>query len=132
MLRQVPGVLAGVAAGFATVFLIELIAGTLYPMPAGLDPTDAAAMKAYIAGLPFGAFALVLGAMTLGAFDAAAIAAVLGGRRRRTGWIAGGIVAAATLVNVVTIPHPPWFAVASVALAVAGAVLGARLGGGKA
>jgi hypothetical protein len=129
MLRLVLGVLAGVAAGFATVFLIELISGKLYPMPAGLDPTNAEGMKAYIAGLPGGAFALVLAAMTLGAFDAAAIAAVIAGRRRVAGWIAGGFIVAATVVNVIAIPHPVWFAAASVVLAATGAWLGAALGG---
>ena len=132
MLKLVLGVLAGVAAGFVTVFLIEMISSRLYPMPAGLDPTNAGAMKAYIAALPVGAFALVLGAMTLGAFDAAAVAAAVAGRRRLAGWIAGGVIVAATVINLFAIPHPAWFAAASVVLATAGAWLGARLGGGKA
>lgn len=129
MLRLVLGVLAGVVAGFATVFLIELVSGKLFPMPAGLDPTDAAAMKAYVAGLPAGAFALVLAALALGATDAAWIAARVAERRRLAGWIAGGIFLAVTLVNVVSIPHPLWFTVASLVLAAGGAGLGARLGG---
>lgn len=129
MLRLVLSVLAGVAAGFATVFLIELISGKLYPMPAGLDPTSAAGMKAWIAGLPVGAFALVLAAMTLGAFDGAAVAAAVAGRRRLAGWIAGGVIVAATIFNVIAIPHPVWFAVASVVLSTTGAWLGAGLGG---
>lgn len=132
MLRLVLGVLAGVVAGFATVFLIELVSGKLFPMPAGLDPTDAAAMKAYIAGLPVGAFALVLGALALGATDAAWVAARVAERRRLAGWIAGGIFVAVTLLNVVGVPHPPWFVVASIALAAGGAWLGARLGGERA
>jgi len=129
MLKLVLGILAGVVAGFVTVFLIEAISGKLYPMPAGLDPTNAEGMKAWIAGLPAGAFALVLTAMTLGALDAAAVAAVIAGRRRMAGWIAGGFIVAATIFNVIAIPHPVWFAVASVVLAMTGAWLGARLGG---
>lgn len=129
MLKLVLGILAGVVAGFVTVFLIEAISGKLYPMPAGLDPTNAEGMKAWIAGLPAGAFALVLTAMTLGALDAAAVAAVIAGRRRMAGWIAGGFIVAATIFNVIAIPHPVWFAVASVVLAMTGTWFGARLGG---
>lgn len=129
MLKLVLGILAGVVAGFVTVFLIEAISGKLYPMPVGLDPTNAEGMKAWIAGLPAGAFALVLTAMTLGALDAAAVAAVIAGRRRMAGWIAGGFIVAATIFNVIAIPHPVWFAVASVVLAMTGAWFGARLGG---
>ena len=129
MLKRVLAVLAGVAAGFVTVFLIEMISSKLYPMPAGLDPSDVEAMKAYIAGLPVGAFAIVLLAQMLGATDAAWVGARVAGRQRLAGWIAGGFIVVATVVNVVVIPHPPWFAVASVLLTVAGTWLGARLGG---
>lgn len=129
MLRRVLSVLAGLAAGFATVFLIEMISTSLYPMPAGLDPANAAAMKAYIAALPAAAFALVLTAMFSGALVAALTAARLAGRQRLAGWIAGGIVVAATVINIFAIPHPLWFAAASVGLAAIGAGLGARLGG---
>jgi hypothetical protein len=129
MLRRVLSVLAGLAAGFATVFLIEMISTSLFPMPAGLDPANAEAMRAYIAALPAAAFALVLFAMFSGALVAGLTAARLAGRQRRAGWIAGGIVVAATVINIFAIPHPQWFAAASVGLAAVGAWLGARLGG---
>lgn len=106
-------ILALVAGAVVAVLVIagcEQIGTLLHPPPPGLDMHDRAAMTAFIATLPWTAFAVVLVAWGLG---------VLSG-----GWVAGRLaptgpalhalgitllVAAGAVANMLMIPHPVWF-----------------------
>ena len=113
--RSLLGVLAGAIAGFIVVMLVEWISLLLFPLPAGVDPTNQADIAAAIPSMPVGAFLMVMLAWVLGAgVGAVAALRLAGGATRWPGLAVGGLVLAAALYNLAVIPHPAWFAVSSV------------------
>lgn len=121
MLRLVLGIVAGVVAGFVTVFVAETVGHRIYPPPPGSDASSMEGVKALIEVMPVGALVAVLVAWGLGTWVAAAVALLVARRRRIAGWIAAGVVIAASAATLVMIPHPLWFMLAaavSAALAV--------------
>jgi hypothetical protein len=108
--RSLLGVLAGAVVAVVVIMVIEGIGMWLYPLPAGVDPTDPAALAAAIPSLPLGAFLLVLAAWLLGAASGAAVALrVAKGAARWPGLAVGSLVLAGAAYNLATIPHPTWF-----------------------
>ncbi len=126
-LRGALAVFLGGVAAVVTMQLIETLGHMIYPPPAGLDfnkpETVAAAMRA----MPTGAFAAVLIGWAAAAFIGPRIAS-----RMAPGWhfghgmIVGGVLLAATVGNLVAIPHPTWVRVAAFVAIPAMAYLGAR------
>jgi len=102
-------------AAMVVIAAIQLVSSLVYPLPAGLELRDQEALARHIATLPMGAFLFVLASYLLGT--------VLG--TWLVGWwsprespanslIVGFILLLAGASNLFTIPHPVWFAVASV------------------
>lgn len=126
MLKLILGVVVGVVVIMALVVGGEFALHALFPIPMP-DPNDVEAVKAAMANAPMGAkiglivvyFIAALG----GAFVAAKVAA-----RRLAGWIAGGVMAALTVVNFFMLPHPVWIVAASLILIAAGGWFGAKAG----
>jgi hypothetical protein len=115
-LRVATGIVLGTIAAFVLVGVIEAIGEVVYPPPPGLDLRNADALATYVERLPAGALAFVLVAWIAGTFVGGLVAA----------WIArphavvvaavvGALVLAATIANVMLIPHPTWMVVAGVA-----------------
>jgi predicted MFS family arabinose efflux permease len=128
MARAIIAVIAGVIAAFIAILLVEELGALI--VPAGQSPplTDAAAMAAYLATLPMSAYAFVLAAYAVGSAVGGTVAARMVGRRdSRTVWVVGALVLAATVANLVMIPHPFWFSIASVAAILIGIAIAARV-----
>ncbi|MDB5677700.1 hypothetical protein [Sphingomonas bacterium] len=123
-MNKVFGVIAGLAAAFVTIFAIEAIDTMLYPLPT-VESDDPAALAHIIAAMPFFAKLLVVAGFLLGALFGAAVALRLS-QWRPSGWIVAGIIAAGGLSTVITIPHPLWMQVASVAVPLIGGWLAER------
>ncbi|MGH9371321.1 MAG: hypothetical protein ACRD15_07315, partial [Vicinamibacterales bacterium] len=69
--------------------------------------TDPTAIRAHVAQLPLGAFLFVLGAWSLGSFLGAWLAARLAPRKQLAhGLIVGAPFLAASVANLVMLPHP--------------------------
>ena len=64
---------------------------------------------------------------TIAAFVASFAAAKIGARRW-AGWVAGCVLAAATALNLVMIPHPLWMLATAIVFVPASAWFGAQLG----
>ena len=127
-LRNTLALLVGMAAGFTVVFVIESIGHQVYPPPADLDFSDPAAIREFVRTLPLGAFLFVLAAWVAGAFGGAWVAAAMANTRRMTfAGIVGALVLAASVANLLMIPHPLWFSVAALIAVPAAAVAGGRL-----
>lgn len=126
MLRIVLGVVAGFVAGFAIVFAVESAGHMMFPPPEGVNFTDPEELAAAVSQIPFEGFVAVLTAYFLGALGGASTANLVAGRRRLAGWIVSGIILAAVVANLLTIPHPGWFAPAALAVSLLGAVLADR------
>lgn len=125
MIRKILGVVAGVVVAFVLVALLEMVVNYALA-PAGIDPSDAEGMKAMMAAMPAKAFIAILltyfVATLAGGFTAARIS-----REQWGSWAVAGVVLAATLLNVVLLPHPLWFTVAAVAMIGAAGWFGGRL-----
>lgn len=122
-MKHALGVLAGLVAGIVVIFAIEAISSRIYPMPSGLDPSDATAMSKAIAAMPLGAFVLVLAGWFAGTLGGMLLAAHI-----THGTVAPLIVAlllvTGAVLTMVQIRHPLWFMVA------AGVVFAGTIAGG--
>lgn len=126
------GILGVVVAG-ALVWLVEMAGHAIYPPPPDLDFANADAMRAYIDTLPIGALLFVAAAWFLGTLGGTVAACRVGSAKPRTfALVVGGFILAATIANLVMIPHPLWFSALGIVGIAAGACLGMRLGAGNA
>jgi hypothetical protein len=129
VLRHTVAVVIGVVVAVTIIMLFEGLNSQLFPPPAGLDHGTAAEMGTWLRTLPTGAFLLVLAGYAFGAFGGSvAIARFAPSRAAHLVGLLGAILLAASLMNLVALPHPMWFWVANVLLIVGGAWLGFRLG----
>jgi hypothetical protein len=128
ILRSVGAVLAGLLLGVLLMMGIELVGHVLYPLPAGVDPSDFEALKALLPTLPVGALLLVLLGWTVaplaGGFTAAWIA-----RRAPVAHalVVGLFFLAGGVATLLMMPHPLWFAVGGVAVFLPAAYAGSLL-----
>jgi len=125
-IRAALAVLAGVVVGGLVIGLIEM--ASPYRPPEGLDLQDRAALGQWINTLPFGAFGWLLVAYFLGSVASGFVANWLS---KPTGYrpalIAGFGLFIAGLMNLLAIPNPIWFGVASSLIYFLGAWIGGRL-----
>ena len=124
MVRNILGVLAGVAVAILAVMAGEFVLHVLVPLPMP-DPADAAAMEALMASAPlaakWGLVVVYFVATALGAFTATRITV-----RVWSGWVVMAVMMAATVANFVMLPHPAWLMIAALVLIGAGGWLGIR------
>lgn len=128
--KNIAAGIAGVATAVVLVWLVEMLGHSVYPPPAGLDFADPDAMRAYVATLPIGAFLFVGGAWFIGTLSGTIVACKIGSAKPTIfAGIVGGLMLAATVVNLTMIPHPAWFSILGVVGIVAAAWLGMKIGG---
>ena len=131
MARSIVGVVAGVIVAGLVVLLIEIAGMAVFPPPTGMDPTNPDSIRAHMSALPVGAFLMVLAGWTAGGFAGAWAAGLISSRPVRwPGLVAGAIFAAACVMNLVTLPHPVWFAIAALLLVPAAIWIGTTSGTG--
>lgn len=121
IVKIVLAILLGIVLGFGVVIAGDMLNHLMFPPPPAAD------WPRYVETAPFTAFIGLVIAYALAAFVAAFMAA-RDGRRAWAGWIAGGVLTAATYANLFMIPHPLWMIIACVVLTPLGAWFGARLG----
>jgi len=128
MLRSLLALFAGLVLGVTVVWIIELPAMLMYPLPAGLDPYDKPAMKEYVATLPVAVQACGVLAWTAGSFAGAWLAARLARRAFLVhGLVIGLFFLATDTVMIFAIAHPLWLAVLGIIAPPAAAFFGASL-----
>ena len=130
--RSILSILAGIATGVLTIFFVEMINTSIYPIPTDVDIADPVQMNSYIASLSNTAFGLIVLAHVLGAFVAAMIAGMVSRSKRLSkGLIAGGLILLFTIFNLVAIKHPPFVMVSDLVLTALAGFLGARFGASR-
>lgn len=115
MVRTIAGILVGIAIAVGFVFGAEGIVQMISPAPADFDMRDPDAVRARVASLPITAILLVLVGWLIGTGVGSWAAARIA--RNGAAWpglAVGAAIFAATLYNLVTIPHPIWFATIAV------------------
>jgi len=124
--------IAGVLIAGTLVILVEMVGHAVYPLPANLDFSNKEATGAYISALPLGALLFVGVACLIGALGGTFAACKLGRAKPEIyALVVGGFMLAATIANLVMIPHPLWFSITGVFVVVIAAWLGMRLGAKK-
>ncbi len=127
VVRSVIAVIAGMLVAFVVISLIEVIGMRLYPPPAGTDLRDPQAIRQAMASLPRAALLCVLVAYAAGSVAGGWVAARFApSARLMHAMIVGAILLGAGLMNMMSIPHPAWFWIASIAIYLLGAWSGGR------
>ena len=126
MLMKALGVLAGLVVALALIAIVQSIGHAVHPPPPDLDIRDTEAFAEYTRSLPFTAILFVLASYLTGAFAGSFVAGwIAGGPSLVYPAIVGGVLLAATVANLVAIPHPLWFGF----LAIVGIPVAAFFGG---
>ena len=127
--RNIGAGVAGVLVAMGLVWVTEFIGHSVYPPPPDLDFSDTESIRAYISGLPVGAFLFVLGGWFIGTLGGTVAACRIGTAKAVTfSMLVGGVMLLATAFNLSIIPHPTWFSITGIAGIVVAAWLGMMLG----
>ncbi len=130
LLRSVGAVVLGFLVALALVIGIELASNAVYPFPADADPTDMELMMNHVRGIP--PWLLAVGAVgwAVTTFVGAWVATRLGTDRHAAhGIVLGSLLFVAAAFNMLSLPYPVWFEIASVILIPLAAFAGIRLAG---
>ncbi|PZO54822.1 MAG: hypothetical protein DCF16_04395 [Alphaproteobacteria bacterium] len=122
------GIVIGVAVGIGVVMVGDALNHRFFPPPPDVQVTNPEAIRDYMQTAPVLSLLGLPVTWTLAAL-AASFAAAKIAARTWAGWVAGGVLFAATGLNLVMIPHPLWMLIAAIMGVPAVAWLGARLGG---
>lgn len=128
VIRLILGIVIGIAAGIGVVMLGDMLNHRFFPPPPEVQVTNPEAIREYMQTAPVLSLLGLPVTWTIAAFVAAFAAAKISARHW-AGWVAGGVLAAATGLNLVMIPHPLWMLIAAIVFVPAGAWFGAQLGG---
>lgn len=128
ILRNTLAAMAGAAVGMVLISLVQLLSAKLYPLPAGLDPADRAAMGEFIRTLPLAAKLLVLASYLVGVTGGAWLAGRLSfTAHHRQALMVTALFGVASVLNLMSFPHPAWFWVANLAAVAAAGWLALKL-----
>jgi hypothetical protein len=108
-MKKVFAMATGVVTGFVLVFIGDATTHSLSPVPKGLDYTNRADMRDYIASIPM--YVLVI--MVIFWLASSFLGSMMAARINRTDWkrtglATGGILMAAAVLNLALLPHPLW------------------------
>lgn len=127
--RKILAMIGGVIFAGLVVFAVQKLGHQVYPPPENLDTKNLEAMKAYVASLPMGAMLFVLLSYVVGTFAGGWLATKIARvPQMHVPLTVGGIQLFFGIINLVMIPHPLWFAIASVLVFLPAAYLGGKLG----
>jgi hypothetical protein len=126
IVRIILGIVIGVAVGIGVVMIGDMINHRIWPPPPEVQVTNPEAIAAYMRTAPITSLLALPVTWTIAAFAAAFSGAKIAARVW-PGWVAGGVLFAATGLNLVMIPHPPWMLIAAVVLVPLAAFFGAKL-----
>lgn len=132
VVRSILAVIVGMLVAFVVIVLFEAVGVRLYPPPPGFNPADRESLKAMVTAMPLAAKLCVLLAYAAGSVAGGWVAARIAPRARMMhAMIVAALLFGAGLMNLMTIPHPPWFWVASSAIYWLGAWSGASAAGAR-
>lgn len=126
-------VIAGLLASFVIMTLFEFGNSFIYPLPTDLDMTDANAVRAFTASLPWTAYLLVLAGWIAGAFAAGYITTWLSKETTyRLSLIVGVILVLLGVLNNFLIGHDLFFSIVGLPMFLIFTYLGHRIRRNKA
>nr|HEV7954208.1 hypothetical protein [Candidatus Acidoferrales bacterium] len=127
-LRSISAILMGFITGFVVIVGCEFANLRLFPLPAGTDPEDAAAMNAALAAMPAKAMILVLVGWFIGTIGASFMAARFAGQFKSLhGMLMGLIFLGGAIMTMRQIHHPLWFWIIGIVIFFPAAIIGTSL-----
>lgn len=112
--RNSVAAMAGALIGIVLISAAQLLSAMVYPIPDGVDRHDAQAMGEFIRTLPLPAMFLVLGGYLVGVLGGAWVAGRLSFTAPgRQVFMVTGLFLTASVMNLLSFPHPLWFWVAN-------------------
>jgi len=130
VVRSVLAVIAGMLVAFVLIAVVQSVGLSVYPPPSDMDPLNYESIKSAMARIPLGALLFVLLSYAAGSVAGGWLAARIAPRAKMThAMVLAALLFGAGLMNLITIPHPPWFWIASSAIYWLGAWSGAVAAG---
>jgi hypothetical protein len=127
-LRSISAILMGFITGFVVIVGCEFANLRLFPLPAGTDPEDAAAMNAALAAMPAKAMILVLVGWFIGTIGASFMAARFAGQFKSLhGMLMGLVFLGGAIMTMRQIHHPLWFWIVGIIIFFPAAIIGTSL-----
>jgi hypothetical protein len=127
-LRSISAILMGFITGFVVIVGCEYANIRLFPLPAGIDPEDSAAMNAAMGAVPAKALILVLVGWAIGTIGASFMAARFAGQFKSLhGLLMGLIFLGGAIMTMRQIHHPLWFWIVGIIIFFPAAIIGTSL-----
>ena len=127
MKKDVLAIFLGIFAAFLVIAGMEYLSHAIYPMPE-CDYEDTACIAEIMKNMPLGAMLFLLLAYAIGSLAGGAVATRMHAENgKRNAIIIAVILLVFGIMNMLMIPHPLWFWVASCAVYVPCALLGNAL-----
>lgn len=132
MFRNALALVVGLAVSFGVIMAVQAVGHAIWAPPTDLDWNDAEVVRTYVSQLPFLALMFPVASYFLGALGGPLVARAIGTARPVifSGAI-GLVLLAATIANLIQIPHPGWFSVLAIAAVFVGAWLAVQLANRK-
>lgn len=128
MARRILAIVLGVVSGTVFIAIAESVGALIFTPPKGLDFNNRAAFEQWVATLPDSAFCFPLIGYIGGSFIGGVVATLLSGRERRQPALqVGALLTVAGIANLMSMPHPLWFALVSTLVYIPFALLGFRV-----
>jgi hypothetical protein len=126
--RTILGIVIGIVAAFAAIWVIEMVHHVVYPVPGGVRMTDTDGLARYIAGMSLAQMLFIAGGWFAGALAGGLVAAKIA-RRGAAAWAVAGLVALAAIGNILYVAHPLFLQVSAVVAPLLGGWLARRAAG---
>lgn len=127
-LRSISAILMGFITGFVIIVGCVYLNLRLFPLPAGIDPEDTAAMNAAMAAMPAKSLILVLVGWAIGTIGASFMAARFAGQFKSLhGLLMGLIFLGGAITTMRQSHHPLWFWIVGITLFFPAAIIGSSL-----
>lgn len=109
-MKNVLATIVGFIVASVTVYVFESLLGhTLFPLPKGIDPMDMESIKENMHLIPVGAKVFVVIAHFMGILMGMFVAALISKTSMVPTYIVGGLMLAATALNLIMLPKETWF-----------------------
>jgi uncharacterized membrane protein len=106
-MRMFMAAAAGLIAAFLCIYVILAVGHSIFPLPAGIDPADAAGQAQAVEPTPVAAKFVVLAAWFVGALVGAWAANRVAGHTL-AGWGIALIIAGTGIATLASAPNPAW------------------------
>nr|HEV7954467.1 hypothetical protein [Candidatus Acidoferrales bacterium] len=127
-LRSISAILMGFITGFVIIAGCVYLNLRLFPLPAGIDPEDTAAMNAAMAAMPAKSLILVLVGWAIGTIGASFMAARFAGQFKSLhGLLMGLIFLGGAIMTMRQSHHPLWFWIVGIIIFFPAAIIGSSL-----